>query len=435
MNLLSATDSCLDISRPKPYIRKMQTVSLVTVGCKLNQYETQLLSENFELNGFRVLPWGQNADVIIINTCSITSRAEATARNFIYRSARLTPKPYLAITGCYARRKKNGLQQIKGVDLVGNDQELLNALTDHSDRKDVISSFDGHTRAFVKIQDGCSNFCTFCVLPYLRGRPQSRSCHEILEEVSELCAGGYLEIVLTGINIANYEDNGVDLVGLLGKFEEVRSVKRLRLSSIEPTYIGERFFEYLSRSKKLCAHLHIPLQSGDVTILRRMRRRYTAKDYSSLVWQLKKTMPQIALGADVIVGFPGEGEEEFQSTLSLVEKLPLSYLHVFRYSPREETPAIHFDHKVPEDLKKRRCAQLMSLGRHKWLEFRQGFIGAELEVLIEHRREVKSGKLVGMSSNYIKVLLDGDDHLMGKIATVELERNLDKYSYGRIVAI
>lgn len=410
----------------------MQTVSLITVGCKLNQYETQLLSENFRLNGFRVLPWGESVDVVVINTCSITSRAEATARNFIRRSVKLIPKPYLAVTGCYAKRNKDELKHIEGVDLVGDSERILDALTDRSSRTELISSFDGHTRAFVKIQDGCDNFCTFCVLPYLRGRPRSKYSQKIKEEVSRLCARGYTEIVLTGINIGNYRNNGVDLIELLKKLEEIDFLKRLRLSSIEPTHIDERFLEYFSYTRKFCAHLHIPLQSGDETILRSMGRRYTPQAYSSVVERLKETVPEMAIGADVIVGFPGEDQNKFENTFSLIDKLPISYLHVFRYSPREETPASRFANKVPEDLKKIRCEQLISLSRRKWLAYRKSFVGNEIKILIEHRREPKSKKLIGLSSNYIKVLLDGGDHLMGKFVRVKLERVMDKYSYGKI---
>lgn len=405
----------------------------MTVGCKLNQYETQLLSENLKLNGFQVLPWGQSVDIIVINTCSITSRAEATARNFIHRSIKLTPKPWVAVTGCYAKRKKSELEQIEGVDLVGTGEDILDTFTDRSHRVDHISSFDGHTRAFVKIQDGCNNFCTFCVLPYLRGRPRSRNSQKILEEVSRLCRKGYKEIVLTGINIGNYSEDGVDLVGLMEELEKLNSLKRLRLSSIEPTHITDRFLKYLLHSKKFCAHLHIPLQSGDKTILRKMGRRYSPETYSSLVWQLKEAVPDIAIGADVIVGFPGEDERKFENTVRLVEELPISYLHVFRYSPREGTVASNFNDPVPEAIKKERCERLISLGRQKWLRYRKNLIDSEIEVLIEHRREVKSKKLMGLSSNYIKVLLDGKDWLMGKLARVRLERVEDRYSYGRIL--
>lgn len=411
----------------------MQTISLVTVGCKLNQYETQLLSENFRRKGFQIRPWGEGVDVVVINTCSITSRAEATARNFIRRSIRFTDKPYLVVTGCYARRKKDELKQIDGVDLVGNSEEILDTLADHGERTDVISSFDGHTRAFVKIQDGCDNFCTFCVLPYLRGKPRSRPIEKILREVLELSRSGYAEVVLTGINIGNYRDNGTDLIALLRRLEEIDSLRRLRLSSIEPTHIDERFLDYLSYSRKFCAHLHIPLQSGDETILGRMGRRYSPQTYGSLVTQLKETMPAIAIGADVIVGFPGEDDEKYEKTSSLVDSLPLSYLHVFRYSAREETPASRFGDQVPEDLKKRRCAHLLSLSGQKWLDYRRQFIGRKIDVLIEHRREVKSNKLMGVSSNYIKVLLDGDDDLMGRLVDIRLERVSGKYCYGRIV--
>ena len=409
----------------------MRTVSLATVGCKLNQYETQLLTENFKLNGFRVVACAEDADVVVINTCSVTSRAEATARNLVYRSTKLSPKPYVAITGCYAKRKKDELLRIDGVDFVGASGELLDSL-DYTERTSHISSFNGHTRVFVKIQDGCDNFCAFCVLPYIRGKPQSRGRDELFEEVCILCRGGYREIVLTGINIGNYADDGVDLTGLLKNLEQIDSLKRLRLSSIEPTHVTDRFLDYMCHSSKLCSHLHIPLQSGDATILRRMGRRYTSGDYSSLIHQLKQRLPDVAIGADVMVGFPGETKSRFDNTVALIETLPLSYLHVFRYSPRDGTAASKLGDEVAEDEKKRRSAQLISLGRRKWKDYCEAFVGKEMEVLIEHRREPKSGRLVGLSSNYIRALMDGEDYLMGRFLTVRLQRSTGRYCEAEI---
>jgi len=412
---------------------RMETVALLTVGCKLNQYETQLLSENLQSKGYQIRPWGEGADIVVVNTCSVTSRAEATARNFIQRSTRFVEKPYLVVTGCYARRRRDELTQIDGVNFVGDSDEVLNALTDGSSRVDSISSFDGHTRAFVKIQDGCDNFCAFCILPYLRGSPRSRPSYKILTEISTLCGRGYAEVVLTGINIGNYRDKGLDLIALLRQLEEVDLLKRVRVSSIEPTYVDQRFFEYLSHSRKFCAHLHIPLQSGDRATLKRMGRRYSPETYASLLTRLREISPEIAVGADVIVGFPGENEERFENTASLIRELPISYLHVFRYSPREGTAASRFRDTVPEDLKKRRCARLISLGAQKWFDYRKSFIGHEVEVLIEHRREVRSNKLMGLSANYIRVLLDGEDDLMGKFVTLKLKKVVGRYCHGEIV--
>jgi threonylcarbamoyladenosine tRNA methylthiotransferase MtaB len=315
---------------------------------------------------------------------------------------------------------------------VGDLDEVLDALAGGPDRTDSISSFDGHTRAFVKIQDGCDNHCTFCVLPRLRGKPRSRPAQQILREVSSLCRNGYSEVVLTGINMGNYRDVDSDLVDLLDRLERIQPLGRLRLSSIEPTHINDRFLRYFADSEKLCAHLHIPLQSGDAAILRRMGRRYTPDDYSSVVKHLKEANRATAIGADVIVGFPGETEEEFETTCSLVHSLPLSYLHVFRYSPREETAAREFDGRVPEEVKKQRCELLMTLGRRKWLGYREQFLGKELEVLVEHRRDAGSGRLMGLSSNYIRVLFCGDDSLMGTCTRVLLEEICGKHCSGRI---
>jgi threonylcarbamoyladenosine tRNA methylthiotransferase MtaB len=254
-----------------------------------------------------------------------------------------------------------------------------------------------------------------------------------VKEVRTLCQRGYTEVVLTGINIGNYRDNGVGLIILLKQLEDIDFLKRVRLSSIEPTHLDDRFLEYLSCSRKFCTHLHIPLQSGDRTTLQRMGRRYSPEAYVSLLTRLKEILPEIAIGADVIVGFPGENEEQFENTVSLIRKHPISYLHVFRYSPREETAASRFPDRVREDLKKRRCERLMSLSAQKWFSYRNSFIGHEVEVLVEHRREVNSNRLMGLSSNYIKVLLDGEDDLMGKLVTVRLEKVMGKYCCGEIV--
>lgn len=405
----------------------------MTVGCKLNQYETQLLTENFELNGFRVLPWGERTDVVVVNTCSVTSRAEATARNLINRAARLSPKPYLAVTGCYAKRQTDRLCGIHGVDLVGSQEEILQTLLGSSERVNQISHFDGHTRAFVKVQDGCDNFCTFCVLPHLRGGPRSRPVGKVADEISRLCASGYSEIVLTGINIGNYSNDATDLVGLLERLEALSMLRRLRLSSIEPTHVDGRLIDYILSSRKFCRHLHIPLQSGDASVLKLMGRRYSPQDYSTTLRRLNQSVPEMAIGADVIVGFPGEDERSFDNTFALVADLPISYLHVFRYSEREETPSSRFGGKVSEEEKKKRCNRLIGLGRQKWYDYRSSFVGRKLEVLVEHRRDAHSGKLVGMASQYVRILLDGDDCLMGRYVPVAVESVGNKYSYGRIL--
>lgn len=410
----------------------MNTVSFHTIGCKLNQYETQTLIDTFRSAGFCIKSPKEVADVCIINTCCVTHTAEQTARNLVRRIVRLYPKPYVVVTGCYARLNPSSIKKIRGVDLIEYDKAKICRDMINVGLKPTISSFSGHTRAFVKIQDGCNNFCSFCILPFVRGKPFSRPHKEILQEVETIAERGYMEVILTGINLGDYRDNGCTLTDLLRSIEVLPDLYRLRISSIEPHSIGEQFVDFLKGSKKICRHLHIPLQSGDDEILKKMRRRYTTEQYARMISLLKRSISDLTIGADVIVGFPGESEENFQRTCDFIRQIPLSYLHVFRYSTRPQTEATTFRPNVSEEVKKIRSGKLREIGKKKWREYRTRFLGKTLQCLVENKRDRESKKLVGISDNYIKVLFEGQDSLMGEFVPIQIENITDKFCIGTL---
>ncbi|MCK4591362.1 MAG: tRNA (N(6)-L-threonylcarbamoyladenosine(37)-C(2))-methylthiotransferase MtaB, partial [Candidatus Latescibacteria bacterium] len=347
--------------------------SFSTIGCKLNQYETEGLKEHFRSEGFEVIPFGQEADVVVVNTCTVTAKGDRSSRQALRRAVKSSPGAIVAAVGCYAQISPQQLASIPGIDLVvGTSQrehlvELLRQRQENPSGQPLvcrgkfsgfqnfdITCFDRHTRVFVKVQEGCDNRCAYCIVPFARGPSRSRPLEDTLQQVDRLVNRGYKEIVLTGVCLGIYgwdlpsDDQRIDLRELVKRLEELKGLARYRLSSIEPSYISEELVDLLSSSPKLCHHLHIPLQSGDTQILERMGRSYSAEEYRDLLWMLKTQMPDLAIGADVIVGFPGETEDHFQNTYRLIQNLPLSYLHVFRFSPRKGTAAYQMEDRVDD---------------------------------------------------------------------------------------
>jgi len=394
----------------------MAKVALETFGCRLNQYDTELLREDFESSNFSIVNPEDNPDIFVINTCTVTGRANRQARNLVRRRARMNPQSKIVVTGCYAEAYPEELKAINGVTLIPNRDDIVKFF--NLEAQKFITRFKDHTRAFVKVQEGCDEFCTYCIVPYVRGKPRSRETKEIIHEIKSLAQRGYNDFVLTGTNIGKYNNDDEDLVNLLEKIEALPCVRRMDLGSIEPLTITPELIKFARISNKFANHFHISLQSGDNSILKRMERGYTAPWYEELINEIWAEIPGVSIGTDVIVGFPGEGEKEFMNTYNFIDSLPFTYLHVFRYSPRQRTKAAEFEEMVNQEMVKNRAEMLRQLGIQKSLEFRKKLLGKEVEVHVESK--LRNGWLVGITSNYIKVLFKGPSVLKSEFAKVKI---------------
>ena len=406
----------------------MTTISVATLGCKVNQFESEALMSALEQKGYGIVPFDEGADITIINTCTVTHRADFQSRQMIRRAFRSNPKSLIIVTGCYSQVEPEVMTKIEGVRyLLGNKEkgqipELLPLMQKDelpqiqvSDiQKETVfwdiplHSFQRHTRAFLKIQDGCDAHCSYCIVPYARGPSRSLPPEKLIEHLRVLKEKRFKEVVLTGIHIGSY---GMDLTPpfplekLLRRIEEEKIPDRIRLSSIEPLDFSADLISFLSQSTKVCPHLHIPIQSGDDEILRLMNRNYDHFLLLDLIQKLHQSIPKLAIGADVIVGFPGETEEKFEHTYELIKSLPFSYLHIFPFSKRKGTPASQFPWRVDEAVIKKRAEKMRELGKKKRQAFYHQFLHQELRVLVEDRREKETGRWEGFSRNYIPVSL------------------------------
>lgn len=423
----------------------MPTFKIITLGCKVNQAESDSIAGR--LAGFDWQPAGaaEEADLCIINTCTVTQKAAMQSRQAVRHAVHANPRACVAVTGCYAETDPQALMRIKGLDWIVDQAgksrlpeiirtcgaakcprpALLSGAGETPGPAAVMSTdrSAGRTRPFLKIQDGCDAFCTYCIVPYARGRSRSSELQAVIASMEHLAAQGFHEVVLTGIHIGRYGRDlnpGSSLLELLERIKELKTPLRVRLSSIEPLELTDAIISRVAGSDRFCRHFHIPLQSGDADILRRMGRPYCPEDFSTLVRKIRRRMPDAAIGADVLVGFPGETQAAFENTLQLIESLPLTYLHVFPFSARPGTAAHDFPDKVPPERIKRRCSRLRQLGSRKRLGFHQGFTGRQVQVLVEGRRDPKTGRLKGVSSNYLPVLFEGGDGLMNRMAAVRI---------------
>jgi threonylcarbamoyladenosine tRNA methylthiotransferase MtaB len=418
------------------------TYRIVTLGCKVNQYESAGIGEALRNEGWSAAPDGGAADAVIINTCTVTAKASMQSRQQIRQAIRANPDARVVVTGCYAEIQPDEIRAIAGVDaVIGNrdKHQIPAAVMDavrgtpavHPERGRLLTSpgelpvtrFEGRTRPFLKIQDGCDAFCTYCIVPYARGRSRSLPPEEVLARLRAFNAFGYREVVLTGIHLGVY---GLDLTpksslaALLKSADADDMPARIRLSSIEPTEVTSELLSLLAASDRFCRHLHVPLQSGDDGILKRMHRPYTRDDYARTINKIRHRLPDAAIGADVLIGFPGEDDDAYGHTRELIASLPVTYLHVFPYSPRVGTPAARFSNPVPPQTVKARCSEMRRIGAAKRLDFHHGHLGRALPVMVESRRDRDSGRLRGLTGNYIPVQFSGPDRLMDTIAQVSL---------------
>ncbi|MDX2479172.1 MAG: tRNA (N(6)-L-threonylcarbamoyladenosine(37)-C(2))-methylthiotransferase MtaB [Desulfuromusa sp.] len=428
------------------------TVSIVTLGCKTNQFESAAMSEKLQQAGYRQVDFEAGAELVIVNTCTVTAATDAQSRNLIRRARRFNPQARVVVTGCYAQIDPQSLSQLPGVAMVIGNQEkshLLESLTtldqpdkirvsDIRDSKTIeplsLTGFEQRSRAFVQIQNGCDAFCSYCIIPYARGRSRSVQVTDIVRQVEKLSDNGYPEIVLTGIHIGNYGHDllpPIDLLTLLKHIQLSRFSGRLRLGSIEPTELSAELYHYIATSDWICPHFHIPLQAGDDDVLQWMNRHYSTDFFADLIHKINKIQTDAAIGLDVITGFPGETDEQFQRTCQLLESLPFSHLHVFPFSKRAGTPAAEMSDQVSGSVIKERAARLRKIGAEKNQCFSRRFIGSELEVVVEGG-EV-DGLRKGLSQNYLSVWIPATSADPGELLRVEIVDRCKDGLIGRLI--
>ena len=431
----------------------MPTVALATLGCKVNQFETETVEGLFRQRGYEVVPFSEAADVYVINTCSVTSLGDSKSRQLIRRARRQNDAAIIAVTGCYAQVSPEEIKALDGVRVVlgtkdrakivdyveqaAREDGLLDGVADVMEQgefEDIpLFGMPTRTRAFLKIEDGCQNFCSYCIIPYARGPVKSRQLSHIRREAEKLAGAGFKEIVLTGIHLGAY---GKDLPGNVTLADACREVlavsglKRLRLGSLESIELSPELFALMREEKeRFCAHLHLPMQAGSDAILKAMNRHYDTAEFGRLIQRVEQEIPGIAISTDVIVGFPGETEELFQESLGFAERMNFSRMHVFPYSRRKGTPAASMPGQVPEPVKKERVHRMQALAKRKAEEFHQGFLGRKMRVLFETSH---AGIADGLTDNYIRVYADGDGAELGEISMVSLEKLYKDGVWGRI---
>ena len=416
-------------------------VAFHTLGCRLNFSESGSIAQGFVDRGYEVVDFGNQADVVFLNTCTVTDGADSTCRNLIRKAQASSPEAKIVVAGCYAQMEADKIKNMQGVDLILGTSEkykvfdYLDSEADQEVHIDKSSDFwgaattlaDSHTRAFLKIQDGCNYVCSFCIIPFARGRSRTISVEDAIKEAKELATKGFKEIVLTGVNIGEYEAiSGEKLTDLVKLIADIPTVERLRLGSVEPNTMTRELLETLKATGKYQDHFHIPLQSGSDAILTSMRRKYNSTQYKEIISMVRSYFPQAAFGADVIVGYPGETEEQFLETFNLLRTLPITHFHVFPYSKRKGTTASKMDNHIQTSVKKDRVRTLMMLGDAKLDEFSTNFVGNTTDVLFENEVD---GFWEGYSSNYLRVRVKSTESLKNEIRSVRV----DSYVGGKLI--
>jgi len=438
-----------------------KTLALYTLGCKVNHYETEAIWQLFKEEGYDRTEFDRQADVYVINTCTVTNTGDKKSRQVIRRAIRQNPDAVICVTGCYAQTSPAEIMAIPGVDIVVGTQDrtkLLGYIDQYLTERQPINAvrnimknrvyeeldvpaFTDRTRASLKIQEGCNNFCTFCIIPWARGLMRSRDPQEVLSQAQQLVDAGYLEIVLTGIHTGGYGQDLKDynLAQLLRDLEaNVKGLKRLRISSIEASQLTDEVIEVLRESKIVVNHLHIPIQSGSDTVLKRMRRKYTMEFFGERLTKLHEALPDLAVTSDVIVGFPGETEEEFMETYNFIRDHKFSELHVFPFSPRTGTPAARMEDQIDENIKNERVHRLIALNDQLAKEYSSRFEDQVLEVIPEefvHDESGEAGLLTGYTDNYLKVVFEGSESLIGQLVKVKITQAGYPHSKGQFVRV
>lgn len=429
----------------------MKRVAFYTLGCKVNQYETEAMEELFKNRGYEIVSNREEADIYIINTCTVTNLGDRKSRQFIRRAKKMNEDSIIAAVGCYSQIAPEEVEAIDGVDIVvgttdrnrivdlceeaKSKNKKINVVKDIKYHKEFeplnISDLPYKTRAYIKIQEGCNQFCSYCIIPYARGPIRSRDLEDIIMEAKRLAKAGFKEIILTGIHVTSYGKDlkGLSLTDVIEEVAKIDGIERIRLSSIEPTFVDKDFLERVVKTGKLCDHFHLSLQSGSDSVLKRMNRKYTTKEYRDIVKLIREYMPEAGITTDIIVGFPGETDEEFEESYRFVEDIRFSRIHVFKYSPRKGTPASQFKEQIPGDIKQIRSDRLIRLGDELMEEFHKAFIGRTLELLLE---EEKGGFIEGYTTNYIRVKVKGHNDLQGKILPVRISGQEEDFLIGEI---
>ncbi len=446
----------------------MQTAKLITMGCKVNQYDTQSMRETLRRNGYTIVDdetSQQQTDLYLINTCTVTNTADQKARQAIRRAIRQNPNAKVLVTGCYAESDREAIEEIPGVTFVFGNREKADfqqyldvlhtetlsdarletspadasytpnpllaiepvqhdAIREHARFSKGVSDAGKRTRALIKVQDGCSAFCTYCIIPYVRGRMTSRPLDDITDEAHRIADSGIKEVIITGVHLGAYgADTGreKDIADILEHIHDIEGIERIRFSSIEPMYFPDTLGERMAALPKCMPHFHLPLQAGSDAVLRQMRRRYTTAEFAHLVENLRRVFgDDVGITTDIMVGFPGETDAHFEESCQFVEDIEFSQLHVFRYSPRKGTPAATYPDQVPPHISAARSQTMIALGERLNTAFRQRMLGKQKEVLIEASREGKNNHLAGFTDNYLRVLVDAPESAINQIQSVTL---------------
>ena len=432
----------------------MKKVAFYTLGCKVNQYETEAMLELFEKEGYEKAETEDYADVYVINTCTVTHMSDRKSRQYIRRMKKKNPDAIIAVVGCYSQVSPEEILSIDEVNLVmgTNDRKKIVEEVKKIDASRKVSTVDdimkvkafeeieinktnGKTRAFMKIQDGCDRYCSYCIIPYARGRVRSRDLESIVKEVENLASNGYKEVVLTGIHVASYgkdiKDSDIKLLDVIKQINDIEGIERIRLSSVEPILFTDEFVEAVSTMDKVCPHYHLSLQSGCDETLKRMKRRYTTEEYKAIVDRLRAAIPNVSITTDVIVGFPGETNEEFDKTYEFLKDIEVTHMHVFKYSPRKGTPAATMENQVDPSTKHDRSEKLLQLNEENFNKFGQKMLDKEFNVLFEQK--VGDNKYEGLTENYVKVIVESDNDISEQILKVKIKDVKNEFLEGILV--
>ncbi len=434
--------------------RSHKTCAFLTLGCKVNQYETEAMMELFESRGYEVVDSNSRADVYVINTCTVTSLGDKKSRQFIRRSKRLNDEAIIGVVGCYSQVSPEEVEKIEGVNVIigtNNRKQIVDVIEDINVWDKIvlvddimkvtefeelkIDTIKDKTRAFLKIQEGCNQYCSYCIIPYARGPIRSRRPENVISEVKRLAENGFKEIVLTGIHVASYgkDLDCVSLTDVLRKVHEVEGIERIRLSSLEPRMFSDEFITAIKEMPKFCNHFHLSLQSGSDTVLKRMNRKYTTKEYARIVDRLRQELDNPSFTTDIIVGFPGESNEEFEETYAFAKRIGFSQIHVFKYSPREGTPASKMNDQVQGDVKSERSSKLINLVQEMSDAYMDSFIDKEVQVLLEGNYESVENYLEGLDDHYMRICVEAPQSMKKTIQSVKIVKREEDVLIGKLI--